>query len=76
MGCSGKKCHERITKRSKWVVLCHERITKRKCVVLERSVMKESHREVNGLFWKEMSRKNHIEKLMCCSGKKCHERIT
>ena len=42
MGCSGKKCHERITKRSKWVVL-------------ERSVMKESHREVNGLFWKEMS---------------------
>ena len=38
--------------------------------------MKESHREVNVLFWKEVSRKNHIEKLMCCSGKKCHERIT
>ena len=47
MGCSGKKCHERITREE--------------CVVLERSVMKESHRE---------------EKLMCCSGKKCHERIT
>ena len=42
MGCSGKKCHERITKRSK-------------CVVLERNVMKESQREVNGLFWKEVS---------------------
>ena len=42
MGCSGKKYHERITKRSKWVVL-------------ERSVMKESHREVNVLFWKEVS---------------------
>ena len=39
---SGKKCHDRITKRSKWVVL-------------ERRVMKESQREVNVLFWKEVS---------------------
>ena len=61
MGCSGKKCHERITKRSKCVVLERSVMSRKnhkersKWVVLERSVMKESHREVNVLFWKEVS---------------------
>ena len=41
MECSGKKCHDRITYRGKWSVL-------------ERSVVIESHREVNGVFWKEV----------------------